>query len=93
MYRVADTISRRSQWLRHHPELPQKKGVLVVLDPDQVLGPVKPIVRVRVLRPDGSSGTLEVAEVHVNPAGVVGLFFSNIDEVEIPRGSVIQPLE
>jgi hypothetical protein len=92
MYRVADTISRRSQWLRHHPELPQKEGVLVVLDPDQVLGPVKP-TRVRVLRPDGSSATLAVAEVHVNPAGVVGLFFSNIDEVEIPRGSVIQPLE
>ncbi len=93
MYRVVDTINHRTEWLRHHPDLPQEEGVLAVLDSAHVRAPFKGVVHVRVSRPDGSSGVLDVAEVRIGAGGVIGLFFHGISEAEIPRGSVVQPSE
>jgi hypothetical protein len=93
MWRVTDTITYRAKLLRDYPNLPQKEGLLAILDPDQVRAPFGEIDRVIVRKPDASAAVLEVAEVRIGAAGVVGLFFCGIGEMEIPRGSVIHALE
>jgi hypothetical protein len=89
MYTVIDTITYRSGWLRHHPEMSQQEGVLAILDPDQVRAPLPQVGRVLISRPDGSSVALGVDEIRSGPPGLVGLFFARVDENQIPRGSVI----
>jgi hypothetical protein len=93
MYRVIDTIDQRSEWLRHHPHLPQKEGVLAVLDPTQVDARLQKGVRVRINRPNGTSISLQITEARYNAQNVVALFFCEISSSEIPRGSLIEPLE
>ena len=60
--------------------------------PPQSRTPFPAGTRVRVSKPDGSYAELRVADVQINPAGVVGLFFADV-ELLIPRGSVIQQLD
>jgi hypothetical protein len=67
----------------------KRRGLLVVLDPDQIRGPIAKPDRVRLSKPDGASFTLPVDEVQTH-GGVVALFFSSIDKAEVPRGSVIE---
>ena len=92
MYRVIDTIEQRREWLQHHPELQQSEGLLAVLDPSQLTVPFRRTDRVRILRPDGSSLILEVSEVRIGTGGVVGLLFPPASPVQIPPGSMIEPL-
>lgn len=52
MYRIVDTIN--------YPNgASQKKGVLAILDPDQVRAPLPPVSKIRISMPDGSSTILD----------------------------------
>ena len=93
MFRVIDTIrwSEAMQQRNASVALPQLgDGLLVILDPAQVTTP--PMAAgstVRVRCPDGTVTERRVASVQV-PHSVVGLFFADTHEHEIPRGSQIE---
>jgi hypothetical protein len=90
MYTIIDTIEHRSSFFRDQPDMPQKEGLLAVLDPDQVRAPFPKVIRVKISKPDGSSLMLEVNEILIGGEGVVALFFCPRERVEIPRGSVVE---
>ena len=92
MYTVIDRITYSHGWLRHYPEMSQLEGVMAILDPDQVRGPLPELHRALISRPDGSSVALAVDEIRVNASGVIGVFFSGVDESQIPRWSLVQLL-
>jgi hypothetical protein len=92
MFRVIDTIRLDRAMLRDFPKLAGRfdRGLLVILDPAQVTSPpFSPGVNVRVHRPDGSSFLRSVAEVEC-PHSVVGLFFNDTEQHEVPRDSQIE---
>lgn len=90
MYRVINTInlSRR---------LRVNKRVLVILDlvvdRDDPKVPFREGSQVRVRKSDETLFMLAVSRVEVNPAGVVGLFFSQLSATEILRGSLVELLD
>lgn len=90
MYRVIDTINLAST---SH----QQEGLLVVLDlvvdRDDPKFPFREGSQVRVRKSDETLLILAVSRVEVNPAGVVGLFFSQLTASEIPRGSLVELLD
>jgi hypothetical protein len=93
MFRVIDTIrwSEQMQERLASSGVPQLgNGVLAILDPAQVKSP--PIAAggsVRVHCPDGTVTERRVAAVEVRHS-VVGLFFADTHEHEIPRLSQIE---
>jgi len=94
MFRVIDTIRYDDILLRRQPELALQfgLGLLVILDPAQITSaPVEPGVSVRIHRPDGTSFDRVVSGVEC-PHSVVGLFFREMAEHEIPRLSQIELL-
>jgi hypothetical protein len=94
MFTVIDTIRISREMIEKYGEhfaVPKKEGLLVVLDPDQIRGPISKPDKVRLSKPDGATFTLSVDEVQIS-GGVVALFFSSIDQAEVPRGSVIDLL-
>jgi hypothetical protein len=94
MFRVIDTIRLDEQTLQSQPEIMARlgRGLLVILDPAQVTSaPVQPGTTVRVHRPDGGSFDRVVSGVDV-PHSVVGLFFRDTAQHEIPRLSEIELL-
>jgi hypothetical protein len=93
VFAVIDTILYRKAWLSRHPQIPQQEGLMAVIGPIEGSNPFRAGGWVRVSRTGGSSVELQVAEVRRNPADVVGLFFSENGELEIPRGSMIEPLD
>jgi hypothetical protein len=92
MYEVIDTIHYTRAWLRHHADKSQTEGLMAIIGPVQARTPFPAGTHVRVSKPDGSSVELRVADVQINPGGVVGLFFADV-ELVIPRGSFIQQLD
>jgi hypothetical protein len=92
VFAVIDTILYRKAWLSRYPHMPQQEGLMAVIAPIEGSNPFRAGGWVRVSRTDGSSVDLQVVEVRHNPDDVVGLFFSENGELEIPRGSMIEPL-
>lgn len=91
MFTVIDTIRISRELIEKYREqfaIPKRKGLLVVLDPDQIRAPFAKPDKVRLSKPDGATFTLPVDEVQTS-GDVVALFFSSIDQAELPRGSVI----
>ena len=65
---------------------------MAIIGPVRARTPFPAGTHVRVSKPDGSPVELRVADVQINPAGVVGLFFADVALV-IPRASFIQQLD
>jgi len=89
MFRVIDTIKYDEALFRQQPGLAQRfgHGLLAILDPAQVTSaPVQPGDTVRIRRPDGSSFVRAVSDVDVTRS-IVGLFFLDTAQHEIPRDS------
>jgi hypothetical protein len=104
MFRVIDTSKYDDMLQRNRPELVERirklpgvterfcRALLVILDPLQVASaPVQPGATVRVHRPDGRAFDLVVSAVDVRHS-VVGLFFRDTADHEIPRLSEIELL-
>ncbi len=94
MFRVIDTIQFDNTTRPSSSDLMSRlgRGLLVVLDPAQVSSaPFQAGATIRVHRPDGSSFDRVASAVEVHHA-VVGVFFRDMLQDEIPRLSEIELL-
>ncbi|MBX3065533.1 MAG: hypothetical protein KF726_21335 [Anaerolineae bacterium] len=89
-YTVIDTI-HLGKWIIKHPEFARtEEGMIAILDPLQITGkPEIPENKVKVIKPDGSTIELIVAEIETNRREMTALFFKDARRNEIPRLSKI----
>lgn len=93
MFRVIDTIRYDESLFLNMPELGTRfgPGLLAILDPAQIRSaPFQPGDSVLIHRPDGSSLQQIVAAIEIGAGSVVGVFFAELMEAEIPRLSQIE---
>ena len=96
MFRVIDTIQFNSALYGHHPELRERyasEGLLAILDPSEVTEvPVPAGTVIRIHRPDGSV-VEHTSSLSERPSTAVGLFFPHLTEEDIPRLSMLAPIQ
>lgn len=93
MYQVIDTIRYDENLLNRFPELKSEfgGGLFVILDPNQVRSaPFQAGDPVTIHRPDGTQIQRIVGAIELSAGSVVGVYFSGMDQSEIPRLAKIE---
>lgn len=92
MQQVVDTIRMTRKIIEYHSILSKyDEGCIAVLDP-QYMPEIMYIDGQEVIinTPSGEEFSLSITLVNINPGGVIGLFFKDLNCAAIPRGSWVR---